>query len=468
MKRNLILTIAVTFCLSLVATAVAQAADVSFSGQFRPRYNFNEDFTGVNNSGHHNFTTRARLNAKANVNANTSVFLQFQSVGTWGGVSQGGDGANDTRSSTGDATSANDRLSDVGFHQAFVTLKNVWGQGVDAKIGRQQVVLDGHRLFGHTGWTDGAESKDAIRLTHAAGNHTINYVYIGADNGEAFNSNTSDRVDAHVVHVATKGIMGGALSGIFVAYQDDKTSTGFDDNGTFYTIGARQKGKAGGLDYRVEYYHQFGEGSALASTSSFSGAYAGDLGNVTGEADMDAYMFGARIGKTFKNAGASPTITLWYDYLSGTDDSDISNGDWGTFHTLYDTGHKFYGFMDVYLGASGGKTEFMGLQDYAVKTKWKLGGGNLLKADYHHFRTATDLTTNATLVANMAKTGTSADPSPDLGSELDLTLVHKYDSNTKVVVGFSRYWSAMTLAGLRNGGNNQDADWAYVMVDTKF
>ena len=31
------------------------------------------------------------------------------------------------------------------------------GQAVNAKIGRQEVVLDGHRLFGHTGWTDGAQ-----------------------------------------------------------------------------------------------------------------------------------------------------------------------------------------------------------------------------------------------------------------------------------------------------------------------
>ena len=61
------------------------------------------------------------------------------------------------------------------------TGKNLFGASVDMKIGRQQVVLDGHRLFGHTGWTQGAETKDAIRLTHAAGNHTLNYTYIAGD-----------------------------------------------------------------------------------------------------------------------------------------------------------------------------------------------------------------------------------------------------------------------------------------------
>merc|ERR1712096_554854 len=87
-------------------------------------------------------------------------------------VSQGGG------TGSGNAAQASDQLRDVGFHQAYVIFKSFLGQNVDAKIGRQEVVLDGHRLFGHTGWTTGGETKDAIRLTHAGGNHTINFIYI--------------------------------------------------------------------------------------------------------------------------------------------------------------------------------------------------------------------------------------------------------------------------------------------------
>ena len=81
MKRNLILSIAVA--VFMVATTVAQAADVSFGGEFRPRFNADND-SSDSTSPNHFFDTRVRLNAKANVNANTAVFLQFQSVGTWG------------------------------------------------------------------------------------------------------------------------------------------------------------------------------------------------------------------------------------------------------------------------------------------------------------------------------------------------------------------------------------------------
>ena len=463
MKKNYFLAIAVAAI--LVATTVAQAADITFSGQFRPRWQSADDFAGQTDSRNY-FTQRTRLNAKANVNANTEVFLQFQSVGTWGnaGSSAG------TRVSTGDATSANDLVDDVGFHEAYLTLKNFMGKAVNAKIGRQQIVLDGHRLFGHTGWTDGAQSSDAIRLDHAAGNHTISYIYIAGTENESSSAADEANVHFHAFRANTQGVLGGDLTGMFVITEDNATGgTTTDDNNTWYTIGGRQKGKMGGLDYRVEYYHQSGDGAVPATAAAFSGAYT----SATNSADIDrsASMFGVRVGKTFKNAQLSPTFTLWFDSLSGTDDDDASDGSWGTFNTLMDTGHKFYGFMDMFLGASGGKTGYYGLQDIALKTKFKLSDKNTLKADIHHFQTQTDMsnTDSDTLIGQDSKINTqSTNDKGDLGQEIDVTLVHKYDSNTKIVAGYSHYFSSHTFAALRNSGNNQDADWMYVMVDTKF
>ena len=69
MKKNYFLAIAVA-ALMLAAT-VAQAADVSFSGQFRPRWQINND-SSDNTNGTSNLTTRVRLNANANVNANVN------------------------------------------------------------------------------------------------------------------------------------------------------------------------------------------------------------------------------------------------------------------------------------------------------------------------------------------------------------------------------------------------------------
>jgi len=475
MKRNFFLAIAVA--VFMLGSELAWAADVTFSGQFRPRYNIDNDHNADTNQSAF-FDTRVRLNAKAKANANTEVFLQFQSVGTWGSTnlnSSNTPGSVGTRESTGggvgtgDAAEASDLLNDVGFHQAYLTLKNFGGYAVDAKIGRQEIVIDGHRLFGHTGWTQGAETKDAIRLNHAAGNHTVNYSYIMGDENSAIGNSNSADYQVHVLHVQTQGVMGGALSGLFTATHDDVSDNSTNDVENWYTVGARQKGKLGGLDYRVEFYHQFGDAGGVAATCACG--VTGVTGNGD-SVDRDAQMFGIRVGKTFKNAAFSPTVTLWYDNLSGHDDDDGTGGDFGAFDTMYDTGHKFYGFQDFYLARNGSATNFYGLQDIAVKTKWKIKPGYTFKADFHAFMTSTELDSGDSDVMRDNDAEIPADNALDdsLGQEIDLTLVHKYDSNTTISAGYSHYFTNQTFAQLNVGNvvESDGSDWAYIQIDTKF
>ena len=477
MKKNYWVAIAVGAL--MLASTVAQAADVNFSGQFRPRFNSENDANENTNSRNY-FDTRVRFNAAANVNANTSVFLQFQSVGTWGNA-----GLETTNNSNRGSEIGSDVVTDVGFHQAFVTLKSFMGQAVDARIGRQEIVLDGHRLFGHTGWTQGAQTNDAILLTHAGGNHTVNYAFVASNEAGSLANSDDANTSFHILRANTQGIMGGNLTGMFVAADDNSTLATAEDEEIWYTIGARQAGKLGGLDYRVEYYHQWGDGGISATSGDHEAAYTTTpTDTAPGHIDRDASMFGVRIGKTFKNSSLSPTITLWYDSLSGTDDDDISSNDYGTFHTLQDTGHKFYGLIDNYTSAIGDGTQRLGLQDIAVKTKWKISDVNTLKLDIHQFLTQTDLEGND---SDTIRAGSGAgafattasgtgELSNDLGQEIDVTLVHKYDSNTKLVFGYSHYFTTLTHSYLNASGANPDSvrnqndgqDWFYLMADTKF
>jgi hypothetical protein len=175
-------------------------------------------------------------------------------------------------------------------------------------------------------------------------------IYIENINAGASGTQQNADMGTHVAHVSTQGVMGGSLSGYFVWVDDGaaRTVNGTavqEDGQDWYTIGARQKGKLGGLDYRVEYYHQFGDGAVAANDLRLAaGTYTGLIDSA--DIDRDASLFGIRVGKTFKNAQYSPTITLWYDRLTGNDDDNITNAEYGGFDTLFDTGHKFYGFMD--------------------------------------------------------------------------------------------------------------------------
>jgi hypothetical protein len=49
----------------------------------------------------------------------------------------------------------------------------------------------------------------------------------------------------------------------------------------------------------------------------------------------------------------------------------MNEGTWSAFDTHFDTGHKFYGFMDLFLGNTGASVNYMGLQDIAVKIVMK-------------------------------------------------------------------------------------------------
>jgi len=483
MKRNFLTGIAMMVAAFFFGTELAQAADISFSGKIRTRYE-NENRTNFTSSAAVNdlTATQIRLNAKANINSDTSAFIQMQSSRVWG--------------SANSSYTASDADTSVGIHQASFTLKNLAGLPVTAKVGRQEIVLDGHRLFGHTGWTTGAQTHDGLRLTHAHDNMTMTYAYaIGQELGTVGAAVERDN-ETHLVHTNFQGVLGGALSTYLVFVDDDcgtlagrAACTGGDNR--WFTLGGRQAGKAFGLDYRAEYYHQLGEaanadgaiapGNVLSSHATAHGSVG--YGSQT---TRDAFMFGARVGKAFPNIAGKPKITLWYDYLSGNSDEDMAGGDWGQFDTLYDTGHKFYGFMDLFLANTGAATNFMGLQDIAIKVVLKPAAKWTLKADLHNFRLAESVGGNP----NMAtRTGILAAPTStsdgnvrsnqgdrslgtELGSELDITLVHKYNSNVKFVFGYSQFM-AETLYHLvdatnQNNGWENVGRWAYVMADVKF
>ncbi len=431
-----------------VATEIARAADVSFSGQLRTRYEFAEHkgAGAFNDSliGDDFIATRMRLNANVNINDSTSAFIQLQSARVWGNGQGSGNAS----------FSANDTDASVGIHQAYFTLKNFATLPADLKLGRQQVVLDGHRLFGHTGWTTGAQTHDAIRLTHKGGNHTLSYVYMLAQEGRTARSapvvtqtvtptdtGDVDDYDVHLLHANFQGILGGGLSLYFVGTQNERTA-----ENDIYTVGFRQAGQLFGIDYRGEYYHQWGEANADATFTS------------TGDVDRDAYMFGVRIGKKFNNVMMKPSLTIWYDQLSGTDDADDSTStgnEWETFNTLFDTGHKFYGYMDLFLNSRYHGTGGLGLTDFAIKGSLQPMPGWTFKAAYHWFDTEADPANGA---------------DDDLGTELDLALVHKYNANTVISVGYSFFEADDLFRAVNNpkDGTDDDADWVYVQLDVKF
>ncbi|MDC0207110.1 alginate export family protein [Nitrospinae bacterium] len=460
-----------------VSTEIAKAADVTFSGQIRTRWEAVEQFGGASTQeatstvyGGNNETddlvfSSVRLAAKANINETTKAFIQLQSTRNWG---ETGTGTIATGAGEGNASgTVNDNDSSVGVHQAYMEFKNFLNlpMGFDAKIGRQEVLLDGWRLFGNTIWTPGMQSHDMVRLDHKHDNVAVTLGYIlHAESGRSADPADNNDQDTWFAYTNIKGVLGGQFSGYYI-YWDDQTGTNQQAH-QFHTIGGRQAGKFAGFDYRAEFYYQTGGENGgwggRAATGAGSGRDPADF-------DMDAYMFGVRVGKTATSMASKPSLTLFYDYLSGTSDNDARNGTVGSFNTIYDTGHKYYGLIDMFLGVGGGGakgTQGMGLQDLAIKGKIKPMAGWTLKADYHWFWTAESVSANRQTNGLAAPTA-GHDYTNLLGNELDITAVTKMNANTKVMIGYSNFTTSTTMRTMKALGAN-DINWGYVQFDVKF
>jgi len=488
MKRDLLIIPALMIVAFFATTEIAKAADISFSGQLLTRYEMNEHGTNANNTFNDEsapgdfIVSRTRIAADVAVNDSTSAFIQMSRNSTWGSNTA------DNNNTGGDTGAANgsfqvsDADAKLGLHQAYFTLKNFATLPADLKMGRQQIVLDGHRIFGNTIWTVGQQTHDAIRLDHKHDNMSFSYAYIVASEaGSTANNDTdqdaSNEIDAHMAYFKYAGILGGNLSLTYAGIIDpcgnssSCTTAPAEGQNDMHTLGFRQAGQLYGIDYRGEYYYQWGD--ANQDADAMTGGTATGVG-----VDRDAYMFGIRVGKAFNNVNMKPSLTIWYDYLSGTEDSDLtdSNAKFKSFNPVFDTGHKFYGLQDLYLGVGTGNqtngTGGLGLQDLALKTKMSPMPGWTFKMDYHWFYTAESVTANSNrLVADFGQDnalgGAQRNTGNDLGNELDLSLQNKYNANTTITAGFSNYSTTQAFRNLRNvdGGS---ANWAYLMFDVKF
>jgi len=200
MKRNFITLVAMAVAAFFVGTEIAQAADFSVGGHVRTRYEAQDkENMNPNQEKDDLIATRVRIDAKTNINSDTAAHLQFQHIKTWG---------------SGNASfTGSDADGGVGLHQAYFTLKNFANTGLNAKVGRQQIVLDGHRLFGHTGWTSGAQTHDGATLSHSHSNSKITYGYILASEiAKSATAKAEQDVTTHFLHSNFQGVLGGSFS----------------------------------------------------------------------------------------------------------------------------------------------------------------------------------------------------------------------------------------------------------------
>jgi len=194
-----------------------------------------------------------------------------------------------------------------------------------------------------------------------------------------------------------------------------------------FTVGAAATGSKSGFDYEAEAYFQGGD------------AFAAEL---TERSSISAYLVSGKVGYVV-SPEKNVRVGAFYTIVSG--DEDPADGEFGNFNTLFATNHKFYGFMDYFLGFGGPS----GLRDAGLSVGFNVSDPFKVMVDVHHFTADQE----------------QADAGTVFGQELDVTGIYAYNSAFSFRVGLSVF-SPDELMEARFGEDT--AFWGYLMTVVNF
>jgi len=386
---------------SFLIPLAASAQNVTVSGQVRPRTEY-RDPSGA--AGESQFWTslRTRVGATYRSSGPVTAFVQVQDVRFFGEET---------------STLADYRADNFDLHQGWVQLGTEESLAL-VRVGRQEAVFGGERLIGAVGWTQQGRSFDGVRGgLNVTDRFRVDLLGFQISESVAPNQSFDETFwGAYGVYDAGTG----RTLDLFALRQYRAVDDGDTDQ---WTSGLRYAASDGGFDYRLEGAWQTGERA----------------GN-----DVSAFLVGARLGRSFAQGDAG--LTLWFDYLSGT---DPGSGEIGAFETLFGTNHKFYGYADLFLDIPL-HTQGRGLVDMAAKGRWQFHPDWTANVDVHYFTVAEDEGLDAS----------------DLGTEIDLTLTRALFSGLRVSGGAAYVVAGDALGPVR--GIADDVTFAYVMLDVVF
>lgn len=405
------------------ATGASIPVNLEIKGEVRHRFEIDGRDRIVPNSSttEQNFL-RTRLSVKAALPKKVTVLAQAQDARIFGEEEspESGIGAR----------------SDM--HQGYILAEDLVAPGLWLRLGRMELSYANERLMGASDWSNTGRAFDGIVLGYRGALFDVEVfeTKIGEGVGDPFRGRDYDFFGA----VATIRALPDHTIDAFAFYDHDADTlaTG-EDALKRLTIGGRFAGSRMGISYEVE-----------------GGAQTGDAG----PASVSAAYFGGRVSYALASP-VEPTIGVGVDWLSG--DDDPTDDEVKVFDTLFGTGHKFYGYMDLFTDIPDDTGE-LGLLDILFKVSAKPTGWLSGSVTYHNFRSAEDL-----VVSGSGGNETFS----SFGSEFDVIAKIPCTDNVAVESGFSYFASGdlfdqFVSASLGSPTEADNAFWAYLQTRVNY
>lgn len=330
-------------CLGLLALAAAEEPQFSPELQVRPRLEAHTGRDGASGGEDLFVSQRARLGATLSLGP-VSAHAVVQDVRIWG------EELNTLKDWTADG---------LDLHVAELTWKP--SDQLALTVGRQEWNIHEQRLIGSVDWTQQGRSFDAARLWAKTGDLSMDLgagVLASATAAPQAALGRDKDAALALLRAGWSPKDGPTVDLLYVLDADGWVEQ------LRHTAGIYAKGATGALSGRVEAYVQAG---AIGDTS------------------ISAYLAGVS-GTWASESSVKPSVTLWYDLLSGDEDptDDVARA----FNTLFATNHKFYGQLDLMNFVTAGAVDGRGLHDAALKLAIAPMDGWKLNLDGHFFMAA--------------------------------------------------------------------------------
>lgn len=272
----------------------------------------------------------------------------------------------------------------------------IWkpADSVGITLGRQQISFQEERLVGAVEWTPQGRHFDAARLSLTTG--ALSADLVGAVVLEPDALLSTEGADTLMFRGGWSPKPAIVVDALYVYDSDDHNGATERHR---HTAGLYAKAGNGLISGRVEGYGQFGS---------------------NGKSSYGTHMVGAAATFSPKST-LEPKITLWFDRLSG--DDDLADDRLTTFEPLYQTGHKFYGRMDLFYATPADDASGRGLHDAALKLEMAPMKTSKVNLDAHLMMKA-------------------AGQDPMLGEEVDLWWTQTYGPRLKMVAGAATFLPA--------------------------
>ena len=401
--------------LMVTVDSIAQEFDVNL--QIRPRFEYRNGYKELMKDGtfpNSFISNRSRLNFDFK-QEKIKAKIALQNVRVWGDVN---------------TTSTSD-INGVALFESWFSydLNTHWS----AKVGRQVISYDNQRIFGGLDWAQQGQSHDALVVQYTKDKMEIDFGGAINNGGESLIETSYTTTYKNLQYIwFNKKFTNSSLSllGLNTGYQYENTTDALFENAYMQTLGGFYKWQASKFYGDLGTYVQTGE-TAFANSKE----------------DILAYNVGLNVGYKFT---PSFKAELGFEYLSGKAQDD-TNSKTKSFTPLFGTNHGFNGLMDYFY--VGNHKNTVGLKDFYGKLSYEKNKWQVALAP-HVFYSA----------AQIINPITTEQESSNLGTEIDLTCMYKFDKNITITGGFAQMFGTSSLELIKGGNKHNDNNWAYVMI----